>query len=241
MPRPSVSPDDSISTPRRDFLARVATAAAVVAGSACAAPLAAAAMSGDASRTPRQSPDFDDAWTARVRAAAHRAVFDSPEIGDGLALGQATVFMNNYHDMFGTSDAETVPVIVMRHQGTLLAVGDALWAKYELGKRTKLTDPTTGAVATRNPFVQVARDDAHALIEPESTLPALRARGAVLLVCNRALTHFASQQARERKLNVDEVTAEFRAGLVPGMILQPSGIYAVVRAQEMGCGMVRST
>jgi len=191
-------------------------------------------------RTPQSSP-FDDTWTARVRAAAHRAVFDSPEIGDGLALGHAATFMNNYHEMFGTADADTVPVIVMRHQGTVLAAGDALWEKYEFGKRTKLQDPVTGAVTTRNPFITVGKDDPHALIDPDSTLPALRARGAVLLVCNRALTHFAAQKAREMKLNVDDVTAEFRAGLVPGAILQPSGIYALVRAQEAGCGLVRST
>lgn len=187
------------------------------------------------------SPDFDDSWTARVHAAAHRVVFDSPDVGDGVALGQAAVFMDNYHEMFGTGDADTVPVIVMRHQGTVLAMGDALWAKYELGKRTKLVDPVTGDVAMRNPFVNVGRDDKHALIEPGCTLPALRARGVVLLACNRALMHFASQKAREMKLNEDDVKAEFRAGLVPGVILQPSGIYAVVRAQEVGCAMVRST
>jgi hypothetical protein len=232
---------DPVSTPRRDFLARVATTAAVVAaGSAGIAPIA-AAMSADAVRRPPGSPDFDDTWVARVRAAAHRAVFDSPEVADGLALGQAAVFMDNYREMFGTTDAETVPVIVMRHQGTVLAMGDALWEKYELGTRTKLKDPVTGEVARRNPFVNVGRDDQHALIDQDSTLPALRARGAVLLACNRALMHFAAQKAREMKLDVDEVKSEFRAGLVPGVILQPSGIYALVRAQEAGCGMVRSS
>jgi len=195
----------------------------------------------DDARHAPPSPDFDDTWTVRVRAAAHRAVFDSPDVADGDALGHAAAFMDNYHDMFGTTDADTVPVIVMRHQGTVLAMGDALWEKYELGKRTKLKDPATGAVATRNPFVRVGRDDKHALIEPDSTLPTLRARGAVLLACNRALMHFAAQKASEMKLNVDEVKAEFRSNLVPGVILQPSGIYAVVRAQEVGCGMVRSS
>jgi hypothetical protein len=187
------------------------------------------------------SPDFDDSWTARVRAAAHRAVFDSPDVADGLALGHAAVFMDNYHEMFGTNDADTVSVVVLRHQGTVIAMGDALWEKYELGKRTKLVDPVTGEVAKRNPFVNVSRDDKHALIEPDCTLPTLRARGAVLLACNRALMHFATQKAREMKLDVDDVKAEFRNGLVPGVILQPSGIYAVVRAQEAGCGVVRST
>jgi hypothetical protein len=233
---------DPDSTPRRDFLARVATTAAIVAaGSVGITPIAAAMSANDAAPRARRSPDFDDTWTSRVRAAAHRVVFDSPEVADGLALGQATVFMNSYHEMFGTTDAQAVPVIVMRHQGTVIAMGDALWEKYELGKRTKLKDPVTGDVARRNPFVNVGADDKHALIEPDSTLPALRARGAVLLVCHRALMHFASQKAREMKVNEDDVKAEFTAGLVPGLIRQPSGIYALARAQEVGCGMVRST
>jgi len=233
--------DDSTSTPRRDFLARVATTAAVVvAGSACATPLA-AMCADDPARRAGSSTSFDDSWTARVRAAAHRAVFDSPDVADGLALGHAAVFMDNYHEMFGTSDADTVPVIVMRHQGTALAMGDALWDKYDLGKRTKLVDPVTGEVARRNPFVTVGRNDPHALIEPASTLPALRARGAVLLACNRALMFFAGQKAREMKLKLEDVQEEFRTGLVPGVILQPSGVYAVIRAQEAGCGVVRSS
>jgi hypothetical protein len=32
-----------------------------------------------------------------------------------------------------------------------------------------------------------------------------------------------------------------RAGLAPGVRLQPSGIYASMRAQEIGCGFLRST
>ena len=214
----------------------------MVAGSACASPLAAAGMNATGvTHGANRSPGFDDTWTTRVRAAAHKAVFDSPDVADGLALGHAAAFMNGYHEMFGTSDVDTVPVIVLRHQGTVIAMGDALWDKYELGTRTKLVDPTTGDVAKRNPFVTVGKDDKHAVIDPDCTLPALRGRGAVLLACNRALMHFAEQKAREMKLNVDDVKAEFRAGLVPGVILQPSGIYAVIRAQEAGCGAVRST
>lgn len=231
------------STPRREFLARAATTAAImVAGSACASPLAAASVNAgpDVPGT-RQQPPFDDTWTGRVRAAAHKAVFDSPDVAEGLALSHAAVFMDNYHDMFGTRDADTVAVVVLRHQGTVIAMGDALWDKYELGKRTKLVDPTTGEVAKRNPFVSATGDDKHAVIDPACTLPALRARGVVLLACNRALMHFAEQKAREMKLNVDDVKAEFRAGLVPGVILQPSGVYAVLRAQEAGCGVLRST
>lgn len=238
-----IVPFDRASTPRRDFLTRVATTAAVVvAGSACATPLAAAnAVNATEPGRSRRAPKFDDSWTSRVRAAAHRAVFDSPDIADGLALEHATVFMDNYHEQFGTSDADTVPVIVMRHQGTVLALGDAMWEKYELGANAKLKDPTTGEVTTRNPFVRVVASDKHGLVEPGSTLPALQARGAVLLVCNRALNFFAGVQAKKRNLQKDDVMNDFLNGLVPGVIVQPSGVYAVLRAQEAGCAVMRST
>ena len=137
-------PHDSTSTPRRDFLVRITgAAAAVVAGAACASPLAAAGMSaaGAFLVARRRRPTSTTPGRPRVRAAPHRAVFDSPDVADGLTLGRAAVFMDDYHDMFGTRDADTVPVIVLRHQGTVIAMGDALWEKYELGKRTKLVDP----------------------------------------------------------------------------------------------------
>jgi intracellular sulfur oxidation DsrE/DsrF family protein len=227
-------------TPRRDFLARMAaTAAVVIAGAAQPASLSAAESGAGIARRP--SPDFDDSWTDRVRAAKHRVVLDSPDVGDGLALEHATVFMDNYHQMFGTGDAETVPVVVMRHMGTMLAMNDALWEKYGLGARAKLKDPVSGEETKRNPFVRVGADDKFALISPAATLPALHARGVVLLACNRALMHFADQRAKERNADVESVRAEFRAGLVPGVILQPSGVYAVIRAQEAGCGFLKST
>lgn len=234
---------ESPLTPRRGFLARIAaTAAAVAASSAVATPLAASAMARDARAGHRlQSSDFDDTWTERVRAAKHRAVFDSPAVGDGLALEQAAVFMDNYHEMFGTTDAETVPVIVMRHMGTALAVNDALWAKYEIGKFVGFKDPDTAKDATRNIFFRIAPDAKNSPIDATSSLSALSARGAVLLACNRALMHLATTQAAARKQDLEKTKAEFRAAILPGVILQPSGIYAVTRAQEAGCAFIKST
>lgn len=230
-------------TPRRDFIARVATTAAVViASSAAATPLAAATVRrDDGAPTGHAPPDFDDTWTQRVRDAKHRAVFDSPGIGDGLALGQALIFMDNYHEMFGTTDAETVPVVVMRHGGTAMAVNDALWAKYELGEASKLEDPVTGKYATRNPFFKVDADDKRTELAPGASLSALAARGVILLACNRALMHFATSAAKKRNQDVEQTKAEFRAAVLPGVILQPSGIYAVTRAQEAGCTFIKST
>jgi hypothetical protein len=235
---------DSRNTPRRNFLTRVAAATAAVAASSAAAttPLAAAAIDrGTGTARHPLSPDFDDSWTARVRAAKHRAVFDSPDVGDGLALEHASVFMNNYHEMFGATDAETVAVVVMRHMGTALAVNDALWSKYELGKLVSFKDPDTAKDAVRNVFFRIGADAKNSPVSAESSLSSLAARGAVLLACNRALMHLATTEATKRKQDVEQTKAEFRAAVLPGVLLQPSGIYAATRAQEAGCAFIKST
>ena len=234
---------DSRNTPRRRFLTRAAaaTAAVVASSTAAATPLAAAIERGAGAVRNPLSSDFDDTWTERVRAAKHRAVFDSPAVGDGLALEHASVFMDNYHEMFGTTDAETVAVVVMRHMGTALAVNDALWAKYQLGKFVGFKDPDTSKDAVRNIFFRIGADAKNSPISAGASLSSLSSRGAVLLACNRALMHLATTEATKRKQDLEKTKAEFRAAVLPGVILQPSGIYAVTRAQEAGCAFIKST
>ena len=86
----------------------------------------------------------------------------------------------------------------------------------------------------------VGAEDKYAMISPESTLPALRARGAVLLGCNMAAMGYASRLAERTKRDVGAVREEVRAGLVPGVLLMPSGVYATLRAQDAGCAFMRS-
>jgi hypothetical protein len=226
---------------RREFITHVATAAAVMAGTACAAPLSAASVQGSSSLGSARSAPFDDSWTRRVSAAKHKAVFDSPGIDDGLALTHATFFMQGFREQLGVGDADVVPVVVLRHFGTALALNDALWEKYALGERYKVKDPATGKDALRNPFLHVTKDDKDALVSPEASLEGLLASGAVLLVCNKAAMRFAGQMAQKANRDPDEVRAEIRAGIVPGMLLQPSGIYAALRAQDVGCSFIKST
>ena len=220
-------------------MAHIAAAAAAVATSACASPLGAAIQQG-ASRVPA-SPPFDDSWTRRLVAASHRAVMDSPEVDDGIALVQATLFMQGYRQQLDVGGSDVVPVVVMRHHGTQMAFNDALWAKYALGEYGKITDPATGKDALRNPFVRVGTDEKNPLVPAESSMESLLAAGAILLVCNRATMRFAGQMAKKFSRDVKEVRAEFRSGIVPGVVLQPSGVYAVLRAQDVGCAFIRST
>jgi hypothetical protein len=230
-----VSSHGNPNSDRREFLTHVATAAAAVAASACAAPLAAAAV-----QTRRSAP-FDDSWTRRVAAAKHRAVMDSPGIEDGLGLVHATFFMQGYREQLDVGASDVVPVVVLRHQGTAIALNDAIWAKYAIGERYKVKDPATGNDALRNPFIRVSKDDKNPLVPPDACLEALLASGVILLACNKAAMKLAGQVAQKFNRDADEVRAEFRAGIVPGVLLQPSGIYATLRAQDVGCAFIKST
>lgn len=227
---------DQKNKDRREFLAQVVTAAVVVAGTGCAAPLAASSVGAMS-----QSSPFDDSWTRRVSAAKHRAVFDSPGIDEGLALVHATFYRQGYQEQFGIGPSEVIPVVVLRHMGTAMAFNDALWAKYGLGERSKVVDPATGKDALRNPFIRVAKDEKNGMVPADASIEALLANGAVILVCNKATMRLAGQIAAKVGRPVEEVRAEFRAAVVPGVLLQPSGIYAVLRAQDVGCGFLKST
>jgi intracellular sulfur oxidation DsrE/DsrF family protein len=237
--------------PRRDFLAQLAAAGLASAGlAACAPATAAGAAAGGGAPAPVPGGRFDDSWTAKVRAARHKAVFDAPEVQDGLGIFQAWLFRQGYREALGPAEAQAaVPVVVVRHAGTVLAMDDALWAKYKLGEIRKINDQVTNKPAERNPIAR-PRSDAPkpegdmARIVAENgqpTIETLIGQGAVVLACNLALNQMIGVIARRTDQKVEDVRAEVHAGLVPGVVLQPSGVYAVLRAQEAGCVYLRST
>ena len=51
----------------------------------------------------------------------------------------------------------------------------------------------------------------------------------------------AQYRALDPWKEIPPIFEELKANLVPGMILQPNGVYAVLRAQEAGCAFMRST
>ncbi len=230
------------STPRRDFLAQLAAVTAATTLGACARATAqppAAAPAPARPATPPAALTYDDSWTAKVQAAKHKAVFDAPDVADGLGLFHVGTYLRGYKAVFNTAEGDVHPVLVLRHLGTALAMDDALWAKYDVGKAVKYKHPATKQWYTFNPFSR-PHDDKEKGMEP-SLLEGMLKSGVTVLACNQALTGFAGQIAAERKLDRGAVLTEFRAGLVPGVILQPSGIYATIRAQEVGCVFMRST
>jgi hypothetical protein len=258
-PRPVTTPIDSHPTDRptarREFLGQIAASAIVIAGTACAAPATAgqttapspAPAPGSQPATPAPTPThWDDSWFAKL-TAKHKAVFDSPAIDDGLAVFHASGYIGGMWDALGAGVDDVQIVLVMRHAGVPMVLNDAMWAKYEIGKERKIKDYSNDKFATRNPFFAApapangAPRATRSSDRPQATLSWLGSHGHILLGCDLATRGLAFSFAEKTKGDQKAIYEELKANLVPGVILQPTGVYAVHRAQEAGCTFIRST
>ena len=220
-----------MSTRRRDFLSALGVGAvAAAAGS----PLSAS------DRNPRLpapvSDKWDMTWVERIKGK-HRAVFDSPEVHDGVAMFRAALWRDQVKEVYGVERSQTSPVLVIRHSAIPLAMKGAYWERFEAGKELKMKNGKKWRID--NP-IEAAAPDAK---PPWSdyNLTSFIAQGGIVLACNLAFGQVVSQYRTEDK-KIKRTSAEARAmalaDLIPGVILQPSGFFAVVRAQEEGCSFM---
>jgi hypothetical protein len=237
----------SESTPRREFLGQIAASAMVLAGAACATPGGGQAPATSPAPSPggtQAAASWDDSWCGRL-TAKHRAVFDSPQIEDGLVLANASGYIRGMRDAAGAGERDVQAVIVVRHAAIPMAFNDTMWAKYEIGKDKKIKAPRSEDWATRNPFLAGGGGRGggagNSTDRPQANFAWLASHGHVLLACDLATRNYSNVIARNFKLEQRVVYEELKANLIPGMILQPTGVYAALRAQEAGCAYIRST
>jgi hypothetical protein len=183
--------------------------------------------------------NWDMSWVNRVKGE-HRMAFDVPEVEGGLVLIQARNWMAGHTAVYGVADDQMTAVLVIRHNAVPMVLNDALWDRFELGAQLEVNDPRTGQPARRNPFVNIQTGD-RTMIYADGGLDTLIGRGAVALACSLALRNRASAYARRAGRPAAEVHEEVLANLLPGVTVMPNGIFALGRAQEAGCGYMRST
>lgn len=179
---------------------------------------------------------WDMSWLDRLKSAQYRAVIDASVLEEGYAPDLANALMGDYRDVHGATDDQVRIVIVARRLGTPLVLGDAIWAKFPIGEDTKMND-RDGTPYRRNPFFR-PRPGA----SPESAsskLESLQQRGLILLVCNIAANNVSRRLAETTKRDPEEVKKEVFANFVPGTIVMPSGVFAIMRAQNAGCAYMR--
>jgi hypothetical protein len=177
---------------------------------------------------------WDMSWTARL-SGPYRAVFDSPKPENGGELWRAASWKGQVSEVYGAKPEEVNAVVVIRHGAIPLVMDDEFWRRHEIGKQGKLTDPMTGKRADGNPILSYeGRKDIPADMAGGSLTEFLK-RGGMVLACNFAFGAMVHYEAEADKEHAKDARERALAHLVPGVILQPSGFFALLEAQRAGC------
>jgi intracellular sulfur oxidation DsrE/DsrF family protein len=226
----------NLSTNRRKFIGTIASGAAAMSLAGFAAPLQSIANNA----TPVLSEDDPEAWLKKL-TGKHKLVFDAAEPNGIFPFAWPRIFLLT-NAMTGTPEKDTNVVVVLRHNAIPYAMNNTLWTKYNLGEVFKITDDKTKTTAVRNVFYKPAAGDfaVPGVGNVAIGINELQDSGVIFCVCNMAMTVYSAAIAQQRKLNHEEVYNDFKAAVLPNINVVPSGIWAIGRAQEHGCGYCRA-
>lgn len=227
--------NDSSRQSRRNFLGALATGAATL-GLTTVAPLSVHAKTlSDNFTAPFDGPD-PEAWLKDLKGK-HKMVFDVTEPHGIFPFAWPRIFLLT-NEASGSPARENNAVVVLRHAAIPYAMEDRLWAKYGFGDMFKVHDKDPQQTAVRNVFWQPKTGDFQVpgIGNVAIGINELQESGVKFLVCNMALTVYSAAAAQKMGKDAEEVKKDWMAGLLPGIHVVPSGVWALGRAQDAGCG-----
>lgn len=216
---------------RRKFLSNIAGGAAVLGLLSIPSSIKAAPA------LFQQTDDADEMF--KNLKGKHRIVFDVTQPHEIFPFAWPRVFLLT-NEATGTPAKDNSVVVVLRHTAIGYALEDRLWAKYKFGEMFKAEDPATKVASVRNPFWK-PKEGAFA-VPGVGVIPIgineLQDSGVKFVVCDAAMTVYSAVAAQKMNLDAATVKKEWVAGLLPGILPVPSGVWALGRAQENGCGYI---
>ena len=184
--------------------------------------------------------EFDMSWTAKV-TGKHKAVMDVPEVDSAYGVWRAGITKGQLADVLKVPAKDVSMVLVLRHMGVNLAMNQAYWDAFGIGKEKNATHPADGKPTTKNPALLDAKAGLPKQFDGLS-IPQFIAGGGIVLACNLALNLDVVPKFQARDKSTEAAAHKAAAAmLIPGVILQPSGVFAAVRAQQLGCAYVRAS
>ena len=178
---------------------------------------------------------WDVSWTGRI-TGAHRAVFDSPEVSAGLGLVRTLVWFKDYAEVYSPKAVDMNAVVVLRHNAIWLIMDDEFWDHHKIGAMLKINEKD-GTPVRRNPFLGPTPYGDLPPALADEVLKKLLAK-ATVLACNLAFHDVVEQVKGEAGGDAAKAREMALRHVVPGVILQPSGVFGVLRAQEAGCNYI---
>lgn len=227
------------ATDRRAFLGNLATGAVALGLTTMASPLNLNAEPATATEPINEA----DAWFNKLKGK-HKIVYDATEPNEIMPFAWPRVFLMT-NAATGTPESDCGVVVILRHAAIGYAFEDRIWAKYkfadlfkarEIGGAFQAADAAS-ALDNRNPFWKPKPGDFKVPgIGPVAIgINELQASGVMFCVCNAAITVYSNVVAMQTKADPAEIMKDWKAGLLPGIQIVPSGVWAVGRAQEHGC------
>jgi hypothetical protein len=196
---------------RRDFLGALIGASLLGGPDALRSP----------SRPLSDSP-WDLSWTGKLKGD-HRAVFDWYQPAGSAGLWRAKIWKDQVAEAFGVTAESVSSVLVIRHSAIPMIMSDDFWARNELGKKRKIKDEMSGKTATLNPH--------------RKGIEGFLSTGGIVLGCGFAFGAMVYADAQRLNKKPDEVRPEVLTQVIPGIVIQPSGFFALIEAQRNGCGL----
>ena len=216
---------------RRKFIGSLAAGAA--AGAAAGITALSSPLMAGVHEDRRLIGDAEE-WFSKLKGK-HRIVYDAPEPHLGLPFIWSWAFYKS-NNQTGVNDSDMTAMVVLRHNAIPFAMEDGLWKKYKFGDVFKVTDNTTGASAMRNPFYMPKEGDF--ILPGVDGIKSQQDRGVLFCVCDLALSVYSGMVAKQANIDAAQLKEEWVKGVLPGIQVVPSGVWALGRAQENGCGYI---
>jgi intracellular sulfur oxidation DsrE/DsrF family protein len=175
-----------------------------------------------------------------------KQVFDVTSIAEGKFLNNIKNSLNGLHFGFGIPDQQIRVVAALHGPANMLNYDDAIWSKYQIGAWLKVTDPSTGQPAVKNPFYaskagtplhySTEDPDSRDSLYQDTSIEALQHRGVQMLSCHTALEEQVRALIAHSRLTQppEEIVTEMLAHTLPGVLVVASMVAAIALLQIDG-------
>ncbi len=213
---------------RRTFIAALPSLAGLATLGAGSTLAIAASAAGEPAA--RRNSEWDLSFLDTLHGR-HKQVFSFGSLKGHTPLHVVTNYLDAHLEVFRLRYPDVNTVVGINGGAFPINANDALWVKYELGRRWEIKDPATDEWARRNVFL----DPMPAPPGKVVGVRALMARGTIFWQCNNSLTGVVAMLVRDLGRPAEEIRDELLAGLNPGVHLVPAHTMALGLCQERGC------
>src|SRR5229473_6900370 len=175
-----------------------------------------------------------------------KQVYDVTQIAEGSFLNNLKNSLNGLHFGFGIPNEQIKIVAALHGPANMLNYDDFIWNKYKIGAWLKVTDPSTGQPAVKNPYYASKagaslhynsdNPDSGESLYQDTSIQALQHRGVNLLACHTA----TEEQARaliahnSLKQQPEEIVKEMLAHTLPEVLVVAAMVAAIALLQTDG-------